>query len=149
MPCLADTARIAKQDWWEDLWCGVHCWCVAVSASTFYEIPSNLVKSKPKTFAGWNIWVFPKIGVPQNGWFIMENPIKNGWFGGTIIFGNTYIDIFAFVHLPSTKRLHIWGAQTEATNPSTRMRPPLDWRQEIMRNQSRKALRFRYKETKV
>ena len=21
---------------------------------------------------------FPKIGVPQNGWFIMENPIKNG-----------------------------------------------------------------------
>jgi len=22
-----------------------------------------------------NIWVFPKIGVPQNGWFIMENPI--------------------------------------------------------------------------
>ena len=24
----------------------------------------------------WNIWVFPKIVVPQNGWFIMENPIK-------------------------------------------------------------------------
>ena len=23
-----------------------------------------------------NMWVFPKIGVPQNGWFIMENPIK-------------------------------------------------------------------------
>ena len=22
------------------------------------------------------IWVFPKIGVPQNGWFIMTNPIK-------------------------------------------------------------------------
>ena len=21
-------------------------------------------------------WVFPQIGVPQNGWFIMENPIK-------------------------------------------------------------------------
>ena len=21
-------------------------------------------------------WVFPKIGVPQNGWFILENPIK-------------------------------------------------------------------------
>ena len=21
-------------------------------------------------------WEFPKIGVPQNGWFIMENPIK-------------------------------------------------------------------------
>jgi len=23
-----------------------------------------------------HIWVFPKIVVPQNGWFIMENPIK-------------------------------------------------------------------------
>ena len=22
------------------------------------------------------MWVFPKIGVPQNGWFIMEHPIK-------------------------------------------------------------------------
>ena len=28
--------------------------------------------------------VFPKIGVPQNGWFIIrEKPIENGWFGGT------------------------------------------------------------------
>ena len=35
--------------------------------------------------------MFPKIGVPQNEWFIMENPIKMGWFGGTIIFGNTHI----------------------------------------------------------
>ena len=23
-----------------------------------------------------DIWMFPIIGVPQNGWFIMENPIK-------------------------------------------------------------------------
>ncbi len=22
------------------------------------------------------LWVFPKIGVPQNGWFLMENPVK-------------------------------------------------------------------------
>ena len=25
-----------------------------------------------------SIWVFPKIGVPQNGWFIMKNPM-NKW----------------------------------------------------------------------
>ena len=29
-----------------------------------------------------DLLVLPKIVVPQNGWFIMENPIKMGWFGG-------------------------------------------------------------------
>ena len=29
-----------------------------------------------------NKWVFPKIGEPQNGWFIMENPFKNGMIWG-------------------------------------------------------------------
>ena len=39
-----------------------------------------------------SIWVFPKIGIPQNGWFF-----KNWWFGGTPIFGNT--------HFQTVKRL--------------------------------------------
>ena len=30
------------------------------------------MRGEPVSF----IWVFPKIGVPQNGWFIMEIPIK-------------------------------------------------------------------------
>ena len=40
------------------------------------------------------IWVFPKIGVPQNEWFIMENPIKTDDLGVplcTTIFGNNHI----------------------------------------------------------
>ena len=37
----------------------------------------RLVDPKPQWFfrRGF-IWVFPKTGVPQNGWFIMENPIQ-------------------------------------------------------------------------
>ena len=31
------------------------------------------------------------MGVPPNGWFIVENPIKNGWFRGTPISGNFHI----------------------------------------------------------
>ena len=31
--------------------------------------------------------MFPKIGVPQISWFIMENPIEMDDLGGTTIFG--------------------------------------------------------------
>ena len=34
-------------------------------------------------------WVFPNIGVPQNGWFIMENPIKMDDLGGPPLFLET------------------------------------------------------------
>ena len=52
----------------------------------------------PKVFLGNQlgiIWVFPKIGVPQNGWFIMENPIKMDVLGVFPLFleGHPYVDI--------------------------------------------------------
>ena len=45
-------------------------------------------KQPPERFP-WIVWVFPKIGEPQNGWFIMENHIKMDDLGGKpTIFGN-------------------------------------------------------------
>ena len=55
-------------------------------------------------------WVFPKIGVPQNGWFLMENPMKMDDLGGTTIFGNIQINIQINHISPTPKFLksHIW-----------------------------------------
>ena len=44
---------------------------------------------------------FPKIGIPQNGRFIMENPIKMDDLGGTTIFGNTQIIHLHLERLPA------------------------------------------------
>ena len=52
---------------WQDVW---------LSES---NDPADLVKvvTWDEFFSlGGTTWVFPKIGVPQNGWFMMENPIK-------------------------------------------------------------------------
>ncbi len=43
--------------------------CVLVFSKKTHSVGRSL-------FLKYSTWVFPKIGVPQNGWFIMENPIK-------------------------------------------------------------------------
>ena len=55
-----------------------------------------------------NIWVFPKIRVPQNGWFIIYNgkPHQNGWFGGTTIFGNIHIWTYSITQFRWSNQLH-------------------------------------------
>ena len=36
----------------------------------------EVLNAPKKVVSASHIWVFPKIVVPQNGWFTMENPIK-------------------------------------------------------------------------
>ena len=64
------------------------------------------------------IWGVLKWGTPIAGWFIMENPINNGWFGGTPIFRTIYLQ---------KSRIHDW--------------PPRDW---MVSYGKRSIVRVRY-----
>ena len=61
-------------------------WCLEKSDQIIWEL--HKIASVCHRF--W-MWVFPKIGVLQNGWFIRENPIKMDDLGVFPIFGNTQI----------------------------------------------------------
>ena len=60
------------------------------------------------------IWVFPKIMVPKNGWFIMENLIKMDDLGGnTSIFGNIH-SLLRFAFFP---RFILEMSELDRTDP--------------------------------
>ena len=51
---------------------GTHEWTISLDQENVQIKPINRIN----TVKEWNGLGVSKIGVPQNGWFIMENPIK-------------------------------------------------------------------------
>ena len=64
-------------------------------------------------------WMFPKIGVPENGWFLMENLVKVDDLGGnTPIFGNTQL-----LNQQNRPRIHLKKAGCQPPTPHPSIRP--------------------------
>ena len=45
------------------------------------------------------IWVFPEIGVAQNGWFTMETPIKRDDLGDHYFWKHPHIYIYIYINI--------------------------------------------------
>ena len=65
-----------------DIWSG---WWVGDSLGGWAPRSCQVVRATP------HLWMFPKIGVPQNGWFITENPIRMDDLGVPLFLGTPFL----------------------------------------------------------
>ena len=50
--------------------------CITQLAATVTDLDDRITHREAKSPTQYAIWGFPQMGVPQNGWFTMENTIK-------------------------------------------------------------------------
>ena len=55
-----------------------------------------------------NIWVCPKIAIPENGWFIVENPIKMDDLGVPLFLEIPISQLlYAYLKVPKMERIAV------------------------------------------
>ena len=68
--------------------------CVAQLAASVTDLDDRIIYREAKSPTQYTIWEFAQMGVPRNGWFTVENPIRMDDLGvphGTSILGNLRI----------------------------------------------------------
>ena len=68
-------------------WSWLDSWPATYSIHWFISLDHHF----PMNPSILGIWGVPELGVPPNGWFIMENLSVNGWFRGTTILGKLHL----------------------------------------------------------
>ena len=91
-----------------------------VSIHEMLNFYSKLIPRSKKWGRLVYIWVFPKIGGAPKWMVYNGKPYKNGWFGGTTIFGNIHIyqsspifqrqTLLASIQPPTTKSIEVYDS---------------------------------------
>ena len=86
-------------------------------------VQSKIGVSPSRLNTSMTIWMFLKIGVSQNGWF-MENPIRMDDLGVPLFFGNTHMEERVYIIYPLKNCGFFSGVATSILGVQPQLPPP-------------------------